>query len=231
MYKSILFSGENIALEEKIRSKVLILVRHPEAIKNTEYRHGGDGSTLSGLGREQCYILAKFLKTLILDYKSVSLVGHRIVHVEETVNFIEKNVGVKVVWDDRLRGINMGDIANLREREVEDRWPEVAKRLEMWRNGRLKINELNLPGAEPIDSFHCRIKSLYNDWICKESSDLLIAICTRSTLIMIINMVLLGQYFSYDNYKAYHFHPISISKIMVRGFSSKVVSINESLSQ
>jgi broad specificity phosphatase PhoE len=191
----------------------LLLIRHAQALKNVEDRHGGGGTALTDIGRSQCDSIIHHLRRVITcDVGSSLLIGHRIPQVCETVQYFQSGLGVPTLWDERLRGIDLGVLSGLSRYEADQRWPDVAARLELWRRGQLKINELNIPGAENIDHFRERVQGALNDWLAMDIANI-IAVSTRSALIMLVNLVTLAGSFSYDHYRVYEFPEASITEI------------------
>lgn len=197
---------------------MIILIRHAEAQKNLEDRHGGLGSHLTERGREQVICLGRYLRPQIERSTSVILVGHQLPQVSETVESLADTLStVSITWDERLRGLNLGILAGLSRTEALERAPEAAERLELWRSGHLQINALQIPGAEAIDSFQSRLRSVLDEWSHCSEEDTVLAVCTRSTLIMLCNLLIQQTRFNYQDYKAYVFDSASITDAVGSG--------------
>lgn len=204
----------------------ILLIRHPEAKKNIEDRHGGEGSALTKLGIRQCNSIARYIKDNFFRIPKPVLFWHRVLQVEETAKILEKKIKTIPVWDERLKGINLGSISGLSREKAIKKSPEAAERLELWRKGELQISQLNLPNAEPVDQFKERMESLLNDWFSLPDAKLIISICTRSALIMLVNLINLGNSFSYSKYKVYNFDNASITQIDMSGSNTEIVKLN-----
>lgn len=207
-------------------TRTLILIRHPEAQKNIEDRHGGGGSLLTEAGLRQCERIAQYLHTEFDLSAGCILVGHRVPHVEETVQRLSSLLEVVPTWDERLCGLNLGVLAGLSRSEAAVRWPEAARRLELWRAGQLTMDKLNIPGGEAVDLFKERTEHLLKDWLGPTSPRLVVAVCTRSTLIMLVNMIELGADFTYARYRSLTFTSGSITRVEASSTELKVTAIN-----
>lgn len=207
--------------------KKIILIRHPEAQKNKEDRHGGTGTSLTKLGVIQAEVVAKHLKNFYSHLRPCFLVGHNVPQVEECIKYITDQLNIEPIWDDRLRGINLGVLAGLSREEAATKWPAIASRLDLWRRGELNVDKLDIPNGEPISEFKKRIEKMLLDWVDMEKINLIIAVCTRSVLIMLINLVKLGDEFTYKRYRVYNLDAASITTIDVSKFSLKIINVNQ----
>ncbi len=209
-----------------MKSRKILLIRHPEAQKNLEDQHGGEGTSLTIRGIKQCQLLVSYISREYHPLERTVLVGHKIKQVKQTTELLSRALGIKPIWDERICGLDLGVVAGLSRDEATNQWPEAAIRLEKWRQGQLKIDRLDIPYAEPLEHFKTRIERTLNDWTIMEEAILIIAICTRSTLIMLANLIELSQSFSYEHYKAYEFDSGSISEIRVKSSTAQINSFN-----
>ena len=209
-----------------MKNRTILLIRHPEANKNLADQHGGAGTSLTVNGRAHCKFIASYILSKYQPIINTVLVGHKIVQVQETTDILGHLLCINPIWEERIRGLNLGVLAGLARDEALLRWPASAKRLEKWRNGHIKINELNIPYAELLVEFKNRIESTLNDWVEMFEAKLIIVVCTRSSLIMLVNLLKLSSSFSYDLYKPYDFEAGSITEIQIKNSTPKIISFN-----
>lgn len=196
-------------------SQTIILLRHFESQKNIEDRHGGVGNVLTPLGILQGNKIVEYLnKNYSTGTGSFTVYGHNVIQVKASVEILSGGLGCTAIWDERLRGINLGYLSGLSREEAANKYPGAAHRLELWRQGKLRADELKLPGGEDFFSFERRIRSLLNSWL-QHQEDTVIAVCSRSTLIMLVNITQLGKKFDYSIYRVFDFSPASITEILI----------------
>lgn len=210
-----------------MKRRTFLFIRHPEASKNIEDRHGGDGTPLTIRGLKQCDKIAGYIANRFGPLDRCTLVGHSVPQVQQTVERLSSILGLTSLWDERLRGTDLGVLAGLTRAEAAEQWPEAAKRLELWRMGRLRVDQLKIPCAESTDEFKDRIEAVLNDWLDMLDVSLSIAVCTTSALIMLTNLVQLGDAFSFDLYEAHRFDIGSISTVDVLDAHPQMVTINQ----
>lgn len=197
-------------MESKSGVKRILLFRHPEALKNLHDKHGGSGESLTPNGLRASTNIAEYLNQY-LNYRTL-LIGHNVLQVTETIDVIEDiNSTFRVLIDNRLRGINLGILSGLSRKQAMIKFPKYAQKLEDWRKGNLKINELNIPEAEKINKFKDRVESAFFE-ILKKRYSIFIFILTRSTLIMIHNLLTLKTDFDFSKYKVYDFKNSSLTE-------------------
>jgi broad specificity phosphatase PhoE len=204
----------------KIRK--ILLIRHAESLKNLRDEHGGEGDSLSEEGIKQCNKISAFLCKEKLKQKNTTLFYSSNPQVVETVDIINKKNHYKHICDNKLNGIDLGVLAGLSRDEALKKFPSPAKRLEKWRQGKLKIDKLNIPKGEDAINFYRRIKSFIEDRIVVCITSNIIIIGTQSTLIMFLNFFILGKSFNFSKYKNYNFDCGSVTKII---FHKRKVSI------
>lgn len=89
------------------------------------------------------------------------------------------------------------------------------------------MDQVNIPGAETSDEFKCRVEAVLGEWLEMHDVNLLIAVCTRSTLIMLVNLIQLADDFSYEGYKAYDFDVSSLTRVDVLDTHPQVITMNQ----
>jgi broad specificity phosphatase PhoE len=209
-----------------MKTRTFLLLRHPEAWKTVEDRHGGEGTNLTSKGFQQCDAITHYILTNHGPVHNAALVGHRAPQVHATVQHLSMKLGIRPTWDERLHGIGLGVLSGLSRAEAVEQWPNEAKRLELWRKGKLSIDDLRIPQAEPFDKFHKRVESVLADWLSMTGVSPLVAVCTRSVLIMLVNLIELADEFNSKRYRVYDFHPGSITEVEVAGARPQLVNIN-----
>ena len=178
-------------------------------MKNIQDRHGGDGTALTPEGITQARVMRTRLSQRIGDRQTV--VGyHDVPQVRETVAIVAGELSWSLTRDERLRGLNLGTLAGLTRSEASISHPDAAARLEKWRAGGISITDLQLPDAEPVAAFESRVRLALDDLI--QTADVVIAVVTRSTFIMVTNILTLFDSFSYDEYKPYAMANAAISE-------------------
>lgn len=193
------------------RSAKLILARHGEALKNVRDEHGGSGTALTDRGKRQARVLAEQI-ALACDgnTESVCLLAHNVPQVAETAKIVSSEIGLgEVTMDERLRGLDLGVIAGMSRADAATEYPEAAQRLEDWRHGRLLLNELRLPGSESVDQFRRRVVTGLGEAV-NNAQGTVAMVLTRSVLIMVTNLLSLGEQFSYEMYRSYEFPPAAL---------------------
>jgi len=139
--------------------------------------------------------------------------AHYVPQVAETAVILSQHLYTPVTWDSRLQGLHLGVLHGLNQLEASQFFPKDWYRLEMWRQGKLPIYKLNIQNAEPLHHFRQRVESVYQEWISQVHINTIIAVLTRSTLIMLTNLIKLGKNFNYRDYQVYDFAPASITLV------------------
>jgi probable phosphoglycerate mutase len=123
-------------------------------------------------------------------------------HAADSARIVGQGLGVSVSLEPRLRGIDLGVLAGLSREEAARRYPAAAASLEAWRRGEITSKELMVPGKEPVTSFEQRVRSALASML-GGPQQATVFIGTRSTLIMVTNLLELGCGFCYDAYVPY----------------------------
>jgi broad specificity phosphatase PhoE len=179
----------------------LFLVRHGEAEKNLRDIHGGSGTSLTECGRRQSVAVANALRDRTFAPEG-RIYYHPRPQVEESTLIICRRATWSAVADDRLAGSDLGVLAGLSSEEAAARFPHEARQLDLWRQGQQRIDELEIGRNEPVEAFERRIRAVLSDISSASDTDAAV-VGTRSALIMIKNLLALGERFSYDCYEPY----------------------------
>lgn len=165
----------------------LVVLRHGEARKNVEDRHGGQGTPLTGAGREQCEVAASQLRDRGLLPDSIFF-GPQ-VQVEETARIVGQHLGTPTRVASELRPFCLGCLDGLSRNEATERFPAAASRLDAWRAGQLELGDLQLPGADDAFEFFGRgALFLEQRWERNEGTTLVVT--SRSVMILLISVCL-----------------------------------------
>lgn len=177
----------------------VVLIRHAEACKNVEDRHGGPGTALTKAGRAQCHAVASDLKRAGLP-DHAPLICPATEHVAQTAELLHDAGGWPVRHDRRLGGLHLGVLAGLSRAAAASRHPQAAARLDAWRQGRAGVDEVAIPEAETLPRFEQRIRAALADALA--GAEVSAVVATRSVVTMSTHLLRLGTSFSYSEYSA-----------------------------
>lgn len=216
-----------------IRSKQplnLHIIRHAEAYKNLEKKHGGGNQKLTQKGIQQCKYLGEYLLKILNSNTSQSCIVYQPEdRSKETAIEINKILSCNLRINNNFSGIGLGERAGLSEDELKCRFPEIAKAIDDWKKDKSNFNIPSAPGSESMDDFANRIlKCIQNEIeLCFDCSSILI-ICTTSTIVMINHLLSNDGYFNSEKYefidvplssisswKISHIQPIHISNFRI----------------
>lgn len=165
----------------------LILLRHGESFKNLEARHGAVDSSITAEGRAQVRQAATQLSELLgLMPCAMWTVARR--HCLETAALLHELLPWNEwqMFEAPIKPYFMGDLDGLSDGEVQERYPDVARRLNLYRTGHLDIGEVNIPGAVDAGTFFEDATRALNA-IRKEENSLVVG--TRSVLVGLFNII------------------------------------------
>jgi broad specificity phosphatase PhoE len=163
----------------------LILMRHALATKNEEQRSGGAGSPLTQAGYAQLGEVVPRLGERGL--RPSRIYSAPVVQARETSAWLGEALAVPVEEHPDLRPLFLGVLDGLSHKDARSRHPAIARRMELWREGRLEIHELVIPQAEDYHEFWRRGER-FVDGLDDEGDVLVVG--TRSILILLISVVL-----------------------------------------
>jgi broad specificity phosphatase PhoE len=189
-----------------IRSEHLIdfhLVRHTEAVKNIERRHGGGDQTLTPRGIKQAHNIGHYLVSVLGMEAGYCVVAYQPeVRSELTAQYANSIVKGKMRLVKTLSGIGLGVREGLSEDELEQQYPDVSRALVDWRTGVTSLQIPELPGSEAMTSFMERINSGIEIGInecCEQNSLMLVG--TTSTLVMVNHLLVNDGNYTQSEYK------------------------------
>ncbi|XPV75774.1 MAG: histidine phosphatase family protein [Desulfovibrio sp.] len=165
----------------------IALIRHAQAYKNIENKHGGPGTHLTPYGVKQakkCFAELPCVKGFKRVYSTKSLQCIKTMNLFKSVS-----TATQVVLDREYR-FNLGVLDGLSEEDCRIQYPEVASNVEAWRRQELEICDLNIPNATCSSDFYKRSEKLLEK-VTKSGEDVVL-FGTRSVLICLTN-ILLGR--------------------------------------
>ncbi|MBU4222659.1 MAG: histidine phosphatase family protein [Euryarchaeota archaeon] len=183
----------------------LFLVRHAECYKNIRDEHGGKGDILTEKGKKQLSSLSKNIKHIIaLQRISITVLFYsNTIQAVQTAEYLSKKLKVPLRVDERIAPLNLGLLAGLSSEEATTKFPEAESRIEKWRAGKLEIRDLCLPDAENFDIFWNRGQSFITELTKERTSAIVVG--SRSTLILLMNMLLYRNPYVNGEYHPWNF--------------------------
>lgn len=164
----------------------IMLVRHAEAFKNTEKRHGGHGSGLTPKGIKGALKLSKNISLQNWQFRYVMYCSRQ--QCEESAKIISDKLSIPMRKNQILRPISLGVVDGLSEDEVLRDYPQVHSALEDWRNGDIEINRLDIPNMEDPAVFYERGIRMIHD--IKNLEESVILLLSRSLLVLLANILM-----------------------------------------
>jgi len=133
---------------------ILYCVRHGESTYNVEGRLQGQSDTrLSPLGLQHATAIAATLSRLEID----AVYSSPLSRARETAQPLADALKLPVVFDDRLKEINIGVFQGTLAAELSDRFPEEAAR---WRS---QDPDFRIPGGESRRDLMLRAKAAFEE--------------------------------------------------------------------
>jgi broad specificity phosphatase PhoE len=206
----------------------IILIRHAHSQKNAEDRHGGQGRELTEQGRKELEKLHRYLKSQ-LCIKTPIIYHAPIAQAEFTAHYLNSSFSTIDHTDQRIRSLNLGILSGLSREEAATRYPGPAKRLEEWRNGNLRIEELNIPQSEVFHNFWERGVSFLEEMLLRRNYDGdLIIVGTRSILILLTNILLQDTFLVSKPYTVFEFNNCGVTVFRYLGqLKAELICQNE----
>ncbi len=188
-----------LAFELLHKSKHVILLRHGESEKNLNKVINGNGS-LTEVGRKAIEKRAIEINHYLLDHEipleNVKVFGQDKKQIRESMEIIEQNIdGVDLVFDERLKPTNLGELSNKSEKELIG-LPSYNE-LERWRNRAISIKDLHILNMEQPSIFWRRAESFISE--IQDTTSCAIIVCTTSVAILLTHY-LLGNDTKSDKY-------------------------------
>ena len=131
---------------------VLALVRHGQSRGNVDGVIGGHSATpLTDLGHRQARATADFLHD---DFGPTHLVSSDLLRARQTALPIAQECGLELTFDERLRERSLGVLDGMAFNEVQERYPDLWKRL------RARDPGLAPPKGETVEAVYQRVSAV-----------------------------------------------------------------------
>jgi len=192
----------------------LFLIRHGRSVWNAEHRIQGQAdSPLDEVGREQAHRLAERLH----EDPPVALYTSPLRRAQETAEIIGDALGMPVVPDGRLKEYNVGDITGLTWVQIEERYPEAARR---WAED---PGSVEFPGEEGSTPFRARVAAAFSDILSRHTEGPVGVVAHGGTLGAYLNHLIgLPTQFS-----PFRFGNGSLSIVEVNPVRPRIVLLND----
>jgi broad specificity phosphatase PhoE len=167
------------------------LLRHAEAYKNLDKVHGGGDQRLTPTGEQQARTLGSYLLRLCGSAEGLQIVHQPELRSEATARHVGVVATRTTVEVPDLVGVRLGVAGGLSEKELAERYPEVAAALINWRTNKGDLGSRpRVPGSEPMEEFAERIRRglLSSIEACEPGSSLAV-VGTTSTLNMMNHLL------------------------------------------
>lgn len=138
----------------------IFIVRHGR--DDDSYRGGWSSLGLVPEGMEQAKRLGVYLKEKKDEYSIKTVVSSDLVRATETAEILAEALELQVIFDERLREADNGELAGMRNKEALEKYPGL-----FWNT--LESEEC-YPGGESPKQFYTRIKGWFETFLaeCKE---------------------------------------------------------------
>lgn len=178
------------------------MFRHAESEKNLKNIHGGIGLSLTHSGIESLNALTK--KDIFKNIETPCLItGGVSQHIIETGKILGNSLGLNTEFFPSFQGIHLGVLHGISEKEAKLLYPNDYKNLMLWANRQLNIQDVSIFKMEKIEDFRERVINQLLE--LKKKYNTIIFIGSRSTLILLKNILVMKKDFNWVEYKAYNF--------------------------
>lgn len=191
----------------------LILIRHGRSTWNAAKRiQGRADPPLDDVGREQARRLAERLR----DAPPAVLYTSTLQRARETADIIGQALGVPVSHDERLQEYDVGDVTGLTWEQMEEQYPDVAKR---WKS----MEGPKIPGEEGSGPFRARVAAAIDEIISRHAEGTIGVVAHGGTLGTYLNHLIgLPSRFS-----PFRFGNGSLSIVEVNPVRSRILLLND----
>lgn len=178
------------------------LLRHAEAYKNLANVHGGGDQRLTPTGENQARTLGNYLLRLRGGAEGLRIVHQPEGRSEATARHIGLVATRGIVEVPEMVGVRLGVAGGLSEKELAERYPEVAAALIAWRANKGDLSARpRVPGSEPMEKFAERIRHGFVSSIEACEPDTTLAVVgTTSTLNMMNHLLVHDGEFDRTSY-------------------------------
>lgn len=193
------------------RPRRLILLRHAETIKNKQGKHGGGDETLTERGFVQLEMITKRLLQQIDPSSQLTLSCQPDIRCVNSATVLGPKLGVRPQVIEQLRGIDMGVVSGLSDRQLALRHPLVALSYLQWRAGS-SLRRPYIKGAESIKDFAKRSQLGLEKLLTVDDADTTIFVGTTSGLLMINHLLVQDGHLDRRNY---HFYELGFGELAI----------------
>ena len=166
--------------------KNIVLMRHGTAEKNKRNEHGGSGSSLTSDGIQDIELVGRKLINLKIPIDIVYSVDRP--QCTESASILSNIYSVSYEVLGSIEPYNLGLLDGLSEKQAKLLHPEITRRMDLWRQGKIDISQLNIPGSTNPINFVDRCSQVLSTIVANRS----IVIATRSILVAFAS-ILLGR--------------------------------------
>jgi len=181
----------------------LILVRHVETTKNTQGRHGGGDQAITARGLRQAEQLSSFLRQLHDESSIIYCQPETRSH--QTAQLVSGAADTAPQSIELLRGIDMGAVSGLSDKELVIKYPLVALSYLLWRSG-FSLRRPKIAGAESIADFAQRSRQAL-ERLATGPHRTVVFVGTTSTILMLNHLL---QNDGKLVRKSYHFYELKL---------------------
>lgn len=183
------------------------LLRHAEAYKNLAKVHGGGDQRLTPTGERQARTLGGYLLRLRGGAEGIQIIHQPEGRSAATARHIGLVAARSTVEVPDLVGVRLGVAGGLSEKELAERYPEVAAALTAWRTNKGDLSARpRVPGSEPMEEFAERIRRGFVSSIeACEPDQALAVVGTTSTLNMMNHLLVHDGEFDRASYEFIEF--------------------------
>jgi broad specificity phosphatase PhoE len=191
------------------------LTRHGQTEWNSRGRMmGWADEDINELGRAQATRLALRMEKLRLDAVYTSPLSRAIT----TGAIIGKNHGLTPHPVQGLIEINYGDWEGLYRKEVNERWPELQKRMHDDPSG------LAIPGGETFKQLEIRVVGAFNDVVRAEEGKHVLMVSHQGILKVLVSQLL---DISYRDWNKFEIQNTSFTKLTVDKGHIHLITLND----
>jgi probable phosphoglycerate mutase len=192
----------------------LFLIRHSRSTWNAAGRiQGWADPPLDDLGREQARQLAQRLR----QQRVVALYTSPLQRAQDTAHIIGQALNVPVVSDERLKELDVGEIAGLTWEQVVEQYPDVARGWEA------ASESLEFPGQEGSAPFQARVVAAFDDIVSQHE---------HKTVGVVTHGGVLGTYLNHlirlpSRFSPFRFANGSLSIVEVNPVRPRILLLND----
>jgi len=180
---------------------LLLLLRHPESLKNVhnQFSSDTDDELLTSKGMEECLRISEGIRSIISDMNlsCKSIYCANSIRSIETAKVIARALDVSITIEEALRSTKPGVLAGQTEAEARKSNPLFIAQLDLYRAGLFNSYDFNVAqNKEPKRSFEKRVLDCLDKILLDETETIKVVIAHRASLTgILINFA--RQYYNY----------------------------------